>query len=93
MATDPRAELRALALWHTRRRMVDEMLAPLLEYGPVAVDRVSDRLEELRNLVLAEVSAFEAFVGMVDARPSYDAVVVDLFARSAGSEPEHLPRP
>ena len=86
MATDPRAELRALALWHTRRRRVDEMLTPLLEYGPVAVDRVSERLDEVRDLVMAELGAFEAFVALVDGRPSYDAVIVDLFARSGGSD-------
>lgn len=82
MALDTRAELRALALWHTRRRMVDELLTPLLEYGPVAVDRVSERLGELQALVFQEVQAFEAFVGLVEERPTYDAVVFDLFART-----------
>lgn len=81
MAVDPRTELRALALWHTRRRMVDELLTPLLEYGPVAVDRVSDRLPELQQLVTAETEAFEAFVRLVDGRPSSEGVVVDMFAR------------
>jgi hypothetical protein len=84
MGPDRRAELRALALWHTRRRMVDELLVPLLEYGPVAVDRVSDRLPELRALVAAEEDAFRAFVAMVGERPQQDAVVLDLFARSSG---------
>lgn len=88
MAVDPRTELRALALWHTRRRMVDELLTPLLEYGPVAVDRVSDRLPELQRLVSAETDAFEAFVALVDGRPSYEGVVVDLFARSGRPEAE-----
>ena len=88
MASDPRAELRALALWHTRRRMVDELLLPLLEYGPVAVDRVGERLPELRSLVAAEEDAFRAFVAVVGERPVRDAVVLDLFARSAGAEAE-----
>lgn len=88
MSEDPRAELRALALWHTRRRMVDELLVPLLEYGPVAVDRVADRLPELRALVHAEEQAFDAFVAIVGDRPARDAVVLELFARSGGSDAE-----
>lgn len=82
MAPDPRAELRALALWHTRRRMVDELLSPLLEYGPVAVDRVGERLNELQDLVAEEAQAFDAFVALVDSRSSFEGVVVDMFARS-----------
>jgi hypothetical protein len=88
MSSDPRAELRALALWHTRRRMVDELLLPLLEYGPVAVDRVGERLPELRALVAAEEDAFRAFVAVVGERPQRDAVVLDLFARSGGGDPD-----
>lgn len=88
MQADARTELRALALWHTRRRVVEEQLAPLLEYGPVAVDRVSDRLDELANLVAEEIEAFQAFVALVRERNSYDAVVVDLFARTARPEAE-----
>ena len=80
---DPRSELRALALWHTRRRMVDELLVPLLEYGPVAVERVAERLAELRVLVAAEEQAFDAFVALVADRPTRDAVVLELFARSS----------
>ena len=83
MPADPRTELRALALWHTRRRAVDELLAPLLEYGPVAVDRVSDRLPELEGLVAEEVEAFRAFASLVGEREVFDAVVLDLFARTA----------
>jgi hypothetical protein len=81
MSLDPRAELRALALWHTRRRVVDELLGPLLEYGPVAVDRVADRLPEIRQLVADEHRAFEAFVDAVGAHEPRDAVVLDLFHR------------
>jgi hypothetical protein len=88
MAPDPRAELRALALWHTRRRMVDELLQPLLEYGPVAVDRVAERLAEVRALVAAEHRSFEAFAGLLDARPEQEAVVLDLFATRARSDAE-----
>jgi hypothetical protein len=87
MATDGRMELRALALWHTRRRMVDEVLAPLLEYGPIAVDRVSDRLDEVQSLVQAEMEAFAAFVLIVgEQRPAPDAIVLDLFARAGQPE-------
>ena len=86
MSDDTRAELRALALWHTRRRAVDELLFPLLEYGPVAVDRVAERLLELRALVQAEEAAFDAFVATVGDRPTRDAVVLELFARSAAPE-------
>ena len=88
MSEDSRAELRALALWHTRRRMVDELLVPLLEYGPVAVDRVAERLPELRALVHAEEMAFDAFVTAVGERPTRDAVVLELFARSGGTDAE-----
>lgn len=79
--SDPRAELRALALWHTRRRAVDEMLEPLLEYGPVAVDRVSERLAQVRVLVQEEAAAFDAFVQLVGDRPRHEGVVVDLLGR------------
>lgn len=86
MSTDPRAELRALALWHTRRRQVDDLLAPLLEYGPVAVERVADRLSELQSLVADEQGAFDSFVDVLAERQQVDAVVLDMFARQ---RPEH----
>lgn len=85
MSYDSRTELRALALWHTRRRAVDELLAPLLEYGPVAVDRVADRLGEVRGLVAEEQHAFDAFVDVLLMHEQVDAVVLDMFARR--SEP------
>ena len=88
MPVDARSELRALALWHTRRRGVDDLLTPLLEYGPVAVDRVADRLDELATLVAEEVEAFHAFLTLVRERDSQDAVVLDLFARTARPEAE-----
>ena len=87
MASDARDELRALALWHARRRLVDEVLDPLLEYGPAAVDRVADRLAQVRALVLGEQQAFEAFAALMqqrgdvaeEARPDRGAIVLDLF--------------
>jgi hypothetical protein len=88
MSPDPRAELRALALWHTRRRVVDEVLAPLLEYGPVAVDRVADRLDEVRGLVADETRAFDAFVAVLGERQQRNAIVLDMFGR--WSEPPEL---
>lgn len=85
MSTDPRSELRALALWHTRRRTVDELLAPLLEYGPVAVERVADRLSELRGLMTDEQRAFESFVEVLAERDQTDAVVLEMFGRRTES--------
>jgi hypothetical protein len=86
VAPDPRAELRALALWHSRRRAVDDLLAPLLEYGPVAVDRVADRLDAVRKLVEDEHSAFDAFVAIASARSQPDAVVLELFPRRSEAD-------
>jgi hypothetical protein len=82
MPNDAREELRALALWHTRRRLVDELLDPLLEYGPAAVDRVAERLAQVESLVESERQAFLAFAALVAERrePSQrTAVVLDLF--------------
>lgn len=86
MPTDARDELRALALWHARRRLVDELLDPLLEYGPAAVDRVADRLSQVRALVRSEQQAFEAFAALVEERgdrpealSGRSAIVLDLF--------------
>lgn len=90
MSTDRHAELRALALWHTRRRAVDELLAPLLEYGPVAVERVADRLAEVRSLVADEHRAFEAFVEILGEQ-QVEAVVLEMFGRRTGDWPESTP--
>ena len=84
MPSDAREELRALALWHARRRLVDELLDPLLEYGPAAVDRVADRLAQVRALVRSEQQAFEAFSGLMQDRADpgdtdRSAIVLDLF--------------
>jgi hypothetical protein len=70
-------------LWHTRRRAVDELLAPLLEYGPVAVDRVADRLGDIRLIVDDERRAFDAFVEILCDRDQSTAKVLDLFGRRA----------
>jgi hypothetical protein len=88
MPTDAPAELRALALWHTRRRAVDELLGPLLEYGPVAVERVIDRLDQVCDLVENERRAFDAFVAVVNAHRQEDAVVLEMFGRRGPETPE-----
>jgi hypothetical protein len=92
MPVDPRAELRALALWHTRRRAVDELLEPLLEYGPVAVERVAERLNQVRALMDDELRAFEAFVEIVVEAQQAEGVVLEMFGRRATDAPEQLDR-
>jgi hypothetical protein len=92
MSTEPHAELRALALWHTRRRAVDELLNPLLEYGPVAVERVAERLAQVQDLVLDEQRAFEAFVEVVLEHQQGEGVVLEMFGRRAGEGPDLLDR-
>jgi hypothetical protein len=92
MTIDPRAELRALALWHTRRRAVDELLEPLLEYGPVAVERVAERLNQVRALVDDEQRAFEAFVEVVVAAQQQEGIVLEMFGRRATDAPDHHDR-
>jgi hypothetical protein len=88
MTADPRSELRALALWHTRRRAVDELLAPLLEYGPVAVERVAERLHHVKDLVEDEARAFQAFVELLAEHRRDDAVVLEMFGRRASDAQE-----
>src|SRR5215217_7618831 len=83
MSAEPHDELRALALWHTSRRAVDELLEPLLEYGPVAVDRVADRLSQVRALVAEEQRAFDAFVDLVLLDRGEPGVVLEMFGRRA----------
>jgi hypothetical protein len=83
MPSDVRAELRALALWHTRRRAVDEMLEPLLEYGPVAVERVAERLAQVKALVADEQRAFSSFVDLVAAHQQDEGIVLEMFGRRA----------
>ncbi|GAC1610500.1 MAG: hypothetical protein NVS3B26_19130 [Mycobacteriales bacterium] len=81
MSPDARAELRALALWHTRRRAVDELLTPLLEYGPAAVDRVADHLTVLRSMMADEMAAFEAFADVLPPGRRTGGVVLPMFGR------------
>jgi hypothetical protein len=88
MSPDPRSELRALALWHSRRRAVDEMLDPLLEYGPVAVERVAERLAQVRALVADEQRAFDAFVEVVVEHQRTEGVVLEMFSRRATDGPD-----
>ncbi len=58
--TDERLPL--LALWHARRRELDELLSPLLVYGPLAVERVAEHLAELQQAEEAESAAYSAFL-------------------------------
>ena len=81
MSPEQTAQLRALARWHTSRRAVDELVMPMLEIGPIAVDRVSDQLADLQQLLRDEQAAFEAFAALVEARTTSDAVVLDLLSR------------
>lgn len=83
MSPDLRSELRALAAWHTRRRAVDELLTPLLEYGPIAVERVAERLSDLCVLMADEAAAFAVFTDSLLQSRHLDAVVLDMFARRA----------
>lgn len=62
--TDERLPM--LALWHARRRELDELLSPLLVYGPLAVEKVADHLDELRLAEEAESAAYRAFLAAQD---------------------------
>jgi hypothetical protein len=76
--TDERLPM--LALWHARRRELDELLSPLLVYGPLAVEKVAEHLDELRLAQEAESAAYRAFL-----------VAQDLaVARSDGTAPTEL---
>ena len=57
---DVRTQL--LALWHARRRELDELLEPLLAYGPVAAARVVEHLAEVTVAADNERAAFQAFL-------------------------------
>ncbi len=58
--------LRLLAHWHARRREVDDLLDPLLQHGPAAVERVSARLDDVSEALAAERLAFEAFAAAAE---------------------------
>lgn len=87
MSPEQVAQLRALARWHSSRRAVDDLVTPLLEYGPIALDRVSDQLAALQQMLRDESEAFDAFAQLVGERPQRDAVVVNLFDRTPVGEP------
>jgi hypothetical protein len=77
-----RDELRRLALWLSRRRVVDEAVGVLTAYGPAASDRVHSHLDALHRLLDAEREAFDALCAAaprVQQLPLPDLVVeVDL---------------
>ena len=60
MEDTDREHLRRLALWLSRRRVVDEAVGVLTAYGPAASDRVHSHLDALRALLQQEQEAFEA---------------------------------
>ena len=88
MPSDDPAALRALARWHTSRRAVDELVEPMLEYGPIAVDRVTDRLPHVQELVREEEAAFASFVALVAGESRRDAVVIDLYGKLSSVDAE-----
>lgn len=55
-------DLRRLAMWLSRRREVDELMAVLTQYGPTANDRVASHVAALRVLLDAEREAFDRYV-------------------------------
>ena len=55
-------DLRRLAVWLSRRREVDEMMAVLTQYGPTANERVSSHVAALQALLDAEREAFDRYV-------------------------------
>lgn len=57
--------MRLLAAWQQQRRDLTDRLDSLLLHGPTAVARVAARERELRDAMLAEQQAFEAFVAHV----------------------------
>ncbi len=88
MEPEQTAQLRALARWHSSRRAVDELIQPLLEVGPVAVERVSRRLPQLEALLREERAAFAAFAALVQPVPRQGAVVIDLFGQLTTADPD-----
>jgi hypothetical protein len=62
-------DLRRLAVWMSRRREVDELMAVLTQYGPTANDRVAGHLQALRTLLDAEREAFDRYAAGAPALP------------------------
>ena len=54
-------DLRRLAVWLSRRREVDEMMAVLTQYGPTANERVASHLKALETMLDAEREAFDRY--------------------------------
>ncbi len=79
--------LRLLALWHARRRDLDEMLEPLLAHGPVAVERVARHLPSVTGAVAGERAAFDAFLAAQDLQRLAAQAVAD---RAAADDLEHV---
>ncbi len=86
MSPDQTAQLRALARWHTSRRAVDDLVAPMLEIGPIAVDRVSEQLADLQELLRDEQAAFDAFAALVAQTSPAGGVVLDLVSRLTSAD-------
>lgn len=55
-------DLRRLAVWLSRRREVDEVMAVLTQYGPTANERVASHVQALTALLDAEREAFDRYV-------------------------------
>ena len=64
-----RDELRRLALWLSRRRVVDEAVGVLTAYGPAASDRVHAHLDALRCMLDAEREAFDGICAQAPRVP------------------------
>ena len=62
-------DLRRLAVWLSRRREVDEMMAVLTQYGPTANDRVASHLQGLVALLEAERDAFDRYAAGAPSLP------------------------
>ena len=65
--------MRLLALWHARRRDLDELLEPLLAQGPLAVERVATHLGPVTAAVAGERAAYDAFLQAAASRAAEDA--------------------
>jgi hypothetical protein len=62
-------DLRRLAVWLSRRREVDEMMAVLTQYGPTANERVASHLHALAALLESEREAFDRYAAGAPVLP------------------------
>lgn len=69
-------DLRRLAVWLSRRREVDEMMAVLTQYGPTANERVACHLHALQALLKAEHEAFDRYAAGAPEMPQKPLPVV-----------------